>query len=288
MYREIFVDARQPLTVAMENISQAFADAGWQVVQVNGYNEVQLVSPASVDGKNLVVRLLVPSGETTSDVPHGAFMWGINIKVLRRGLDEFTPEFATTIFHGGVYTFIINDYSFIIVPPETQPRRFMYGTWVALLYPVTLPVAGATLPQHSGDYTAFLLATDRIVGEKERKFPHILSPKATNYIQFGNGVVSQDMRVLHPHGGRKTALQRDVFHYSSVFTLLVEEGGFFIPVYTVPTWFIEVNPKQPFYLPTTSSYDRGDFLAGRISPWGVRVVACGELPPDGAKLLSVY
>lgn len=283
-YREILIDARQPLTANMAQIASIFTDAGWTVRQINGYNEVELVSPAAVGGRNLTVRMLIPTDETTSDVPHGSFKWGINLKVDTNGAGNFSPEFATTIFHGGVYTFIVTNLSFVIVPPETQPRRFAYGTWVSLLK----PIEGLSLPEHYGAYTPLLVATDRIVGEKERRFPHIVHAKPTNFILFANGEISQEMRILHPQMGRKTVLQRDTFNYIHPFVLLIPAGGYFVPSFYAPNWFVEVNPKQPFYIATASSYDRGDFLAMRMLPFGVRAVACGELPPDGAKLISSF
>lgn len=286
MYKRLFIDATQPLGTALENIVLLFYQSGWEIVEQTP-TEATLRSPQPSTGARLRIKFIVSSGERTSSEPTGNYLWGLHIALARRDASDTTyhPEMATTIFHGGYYDFIINDYSFIIVPPETQTHRFQFGTWCTLLQPVSTH----GLSQHptlQGEYTPFLFMGDRSIGSLARNFPHIQNHHPVYLIQYPNGSVSNTVYVAHISIGRKFLFQREYNTILSPFILLDNEGGVMLPLMSAPAWWVEAIPTRPTYLPTASSLLLRDFLVPRVLV-NARGLACGELPPDGARLISL-
>lgn len=278
MYRAIFVNAAQPVTEALSQLTTAFVDAGWSVVEQGDYHAV--VASQVRNGKQLLVKWRVDESDAPSSEPTGNFRWGLLVSVARKP-DDWSPEFASTIFHGGQYDVIIAPHSFVILPPETQTHRFAYGTWCALLEPMH--------QFFGGDYIPFAFLGDRTLGAFERAFPHAtVSSAPVYYINTASGEVTNAFAVAHVSVGRKVLLQRERFDYIAPVILLMVVGGALHMAYIAPDWFVEVTPRQPVYIPTHQSYAMGDFLVPRVVYGGVRVLPCGLLPPDGAKLLSVF
>lgn len=284
MYRAIYVNATQPITAALEQVVGVFADAGWDVVSEETTEAIVASQP--INNKVLYVKWRASTDEETSSEPHGTFKWGLFVSIARaREGNNFvwTPEFASTIFHGGQYDFIIAPHAFVILPPTTQTHRFAFGTWCALL----APLPGVT---SDGDYTPFVLLGDRAIGMFERAYSHAtLNSAPVYFLQLPNGSALNLFFVLHPTMGRRVIFQRERWDYIAPLMVMVEAGGALSPILYSPDWFVESTPRQQTYIPTQQSVELSDFLVPKMIYYGsVRVLPCGLLPPDGAKLLSVF
>lgn len=292
MYRAIFVDATKPINNALAQIVSVFKEAGWGVVQQGDENGIEsgsenevILASLPLNGKTLYVKWVVATDEITSSEPHGNYKWGLLISIARAANDnqyEWTPLFASTIFHGGNYDIIVAPHAFVILPPETQTHRFAYGTWCALLAPL-LDVMPAS------DYIPFVFLGDRVIGAFERVFPHsTLNGAPVFLVNLPDGRLLNTFIVLHPSMGKKFILQRERVDYIAPLMVMVDTGGALSPILYSPDWFIENNPRQQTYIPTQQSVGYGDFLVPKVIYNSVRVLPCGLLPPDGAKLLSVF
>jgi len=287
----LLVDATRPITDTLSNLANIFTEAGWIVASVDvGGKWYVLRSPYSVGGRNLYVRWSVSDDEEVADVPQGNYKTGLLITVGRRLGDnppatiEWLDARASTIFQGGVYYVIVNDSSFVIVPPELQTYRYQFGTWCSLLIP-TLP----THPAYDGDYVPFVLFCDRWLGKITRDYPHTQLSAPTRVLQLPNGEIHHTTLVAHVRMGKKYLFARERNNYISPLAFLIEESGYYVPLVNAPHWFVEINPAQPMYIPTEDSLDIKNFLTTRYIFGGrIRVVPCGLLPPDGAKLLVAF
>lgn len=284
MVREIFIDARQPIDDAISKIAAVFDEAGWDIL-VQESRAVVVKSPESANGNYLRVKWSAAEDERRDSEAGGAFKWGVLVAIGRENSDSapgWTENFASTIFHGGAYTFVISPTSFVLLPPETQTHRFSYGTWCTLLYPI-IP----TYVRNQGNKVPFLFMGDRAMGAYERQFLHTQNYAPVFLLHFPNGEQTNSVAVMHASLGRKFIFQRDRYQYIIPFSVFDSDGVYLTPVLSAPHWFVEINPLTQTYLPTLQSVGIGDFLVPKMVLRAIKVVPCGLLPPDGAKLLSV-
>jgi len=279
MLATLEINVNDPMLTTMTNLAQIFRNAGWSVVVDNNspVGDFTVTSPGKVGGNFPLVAKFVADTSSTN--------WERGVKLLLYRVTYPTPsqpvEFATTLITGGKYTLVINDYGFIIVPPEAQTHRFQFGTWAGLLLPFA-PIYD--IPPSQWKATPLFFTTDRVIGDKERSERHINPTKPTNLLQTPEGEIYSTFLVAHLSLGRATVLEKERRMHILPLIFCVEWGDYVIPYLMSPALFVEVHTQKVFYLPTESYKD---FLKPRMTPWG-RVVACGELPPQGAILLSLF
>jgi len=278
MLATLQINITDPMATTMGKLAQVFSDAGWtvEVDPASPVGDFTVTSPGKV-GENfpLVARFV-------ADTSSLSWERGINIVLYRVTYPTVGEpmEFASTIVTGGTYTLAINSLGFVITPPETQTHRFQYGTWAGLLLPFS-PIYD--LPPSEWVATPLFFTTDRILGFAERSERHIIPTKTTNILQTPEEEVYDTFMIAHLHLGKMTPLERDKDKFILPLVFCVPWGDYVLPYMIAPTFFVEVNPMRTFYLPVESYKD---FLKPRILPFG-KVVACGELPPQGATLLAI-